>query len=51
MYFDAPADTTPIAAPGFMRALLALNVLALLVLGLLPGGLLSVCVSAIQRSL
>jgi NADH-quinone oxidoreductase subunit N len=51
MYFDAPTDTTPIAAPGFMRALLAFNVLALLVLGLLPGGLLSVCVSAIQRSL
>ncbi|MBL8513849.1 MAG: NADH-quinone oxidoreductase subunit NuoN [Betaproteobacteria bacterium] len=51
MYFDAPTDNTPIAAPGFMRALLAFNVLALLVLGLLPGGLLSVCVSAIQRSL
>jgi NADH-quinone oxidoreductase subunit N len=51
MYFDAPTDTTPVAAPGFMRALLAFNVLALLVLGLLPGGLLSVCVSAIQRSL
>lgn len=51
MYFDAPTDTTPIVAPGFMRTLLAFNVLALLVLGLLPGGLLSVCVSAIQRSL
>ncbi len=51
MYFDPPVDQSPIAAPALVRGLLAVNVLALLALGLLPGGLLSVCVSAIQRSL
>jgi NADH-quinone oxidoreductase subunit N len=51
MYFDEPTDTAPIAAPVEMRALLAVNAFATVVLGLFPGALLTVCVNAIQRSL
>ena len=51
MYFDAPTDTAPIAAPFEMRAVLAVNAFAVLALGIVPGGLMTVCLDAIQRSL
>jgi NADH-quinone oxidoreductase subunit N len=51
MYFDAPTDTTPIAAPTHVRFVMAINVLALLVLGLVPGALMTACFNAIQRSM
>ncbi len=51
MYFDEPTDTAPIAAPVEMRALLAVNAFATLVLGLFPGALLTLCANAIQRTL
>jgi NADH-quinone oxidoreductase subunit N len=51
MYFDAPTDTAPIEAPVDMRAVLTLNAFAIVVLGLFPSGLLSLCLSAIQRSI
>ncbi|HEX4858104.1 MAG TPA: NADH-quinone oxidoreductase subunit NuoN [Usitatibacteraceae bacterium] len=51
MYFDAPQGEMAIVAPGGVRMVMAVNVLALLVLGLVPGGLMSACLSAIQRSL
>ncbi len=50
MYMDDATDSTPIVASGEMRALLALNALAILALGLLPGGLMTVCVHALQSS-
>lgn len=50
MYFDQPTDTAPITASLEMRGLLALNAGAILVLGLVPGGLLTACVNAINRS-
>ena len=51
MYFDEPADTAPIAAGGDVRALLSLNGAAILLFGILPGGLMALCTQAIMRAL
>jgi NADH-quinone oxidoreductase subunit N len=50
MYFDEPTDTALIVAPIEMRAVLTINAFAIIGLGLFPGALMSVCLSAIQRS-
>jgi NADH-quinone oxidoreductase subunit N len=53
MYFDEPVGAT-LAAPtgqGGARALLALNGAAVLVFGLLPGGLMALCRDAITKAL
>ena len=49
MYFDEPKDVSPIEGPAEMRALLSANGLALLVLGLVPQGLMGLCLTAIQH--
>ena len=46
MYFDEPEVTTPIEAPVDFRAVLSINGLAMLGLGVFSGGLIGVCVSA-----
>lgn len=51
MYFDAPLTATTVSAPLDVRMVLTLNGALLLVLGLLPGGLMSLCADAIMRSL
>lgn len=51
MYFDEPTDATPVAEGGAARALLSVNALAVLVLGILPGGLMALCARAITQSL
>ena len=51
MYFDEPADTRPIVSTGEVRALLSLNGAAVLVFGLLPGGLMALCAQAIVKAL
>jgi len=51
MYFDEPADLRPIASTGEVRAILSLNGAAVLVFGLLPGGLMALCAQAIGRAL
>ena len=51
MYFDAPVDNSPLASTADVRALITANGLAVLVLGLLPGGLMELCQRAIQGSL
>jgi len=51
MYFDEPVDTRPIEARLDMRAVLSANGLAVLLLGLLPGGLMALCVRAIVQAL
>ncbi len=47
MYFDAPAQRTPIVTTRSVCALLALNGGAVLMLGILPGPLMSACMYAI----
>lgn len=51
MYFDAPVDETPIAAPLDMRILVSANGLAVALLGLFPQVLMSLCAYALLRSL
>jgi len=51
MYFDAPEDNSPILAPAGMRLLISINGLAILVIGIMPGWLMSLCDQAIRRSL
>jgi len=46
MYFDEPADTTEPDCPPPLRAVISVNGLALLFLGLSPGVLMSLCMSA-----
>jgi len=51
MYFDEPQERSPLGPTRDVRALLSINGLAVLVLGLLPGGLMDLCQRAIQGSL
>ncbi len=51
MYFDEPVETAAIVTSGEVRALLSLNGAAVLIFGLLPGGLMAVCVNAIGKAL
>jgi NADH-quinone oxidoreductase subunit N len=50
MYFDAPADTEPVAAAADTRLLMSANGLAVLALGILPQPLMAVCVYAVGAS-
>jgi NADH-quinone oxidoreductase subunit N len=51
MYFDAPTSNEPLLRSSGVSALLALNGAAVLVLGLLPGGLMALCRDAIVKAL
>jgi len=51
MYFDAPAGSAVLAAPLEVRAVLSLNGALLLILGLVPGGLMALCVNAVTQML
>lgn len=51
MYFDSPTSTAPLTASVEIRAVLTINGALLLVLGLLPGGLMSLCADAVMKML
>ncbi len=51
MYFEAPTDQSPLAPSASMRWVLSLNGLAILFLGVLPGGLMALCEYSIALSL
>ena len=51
MYFDVPLTATGVTATLDVRLVLTLNAGIILVLGLLPQGLMSLCTDAILRSL
>ena len=51
MYFDAPSDETPLAAPADVRVLLSLNGLAVAFFGIFPQTIMSLCAYALLRSL
>ncbi len=48
MYFDKAEDTHPIEASPDMRAVLSLNGVMILALGIFPGGLMALCIGAIS---
>ena len=49
MYFDEPVDTHPIEGTRDVRILLSFNGAAVLLLGILPGGLMQLCAQAIVQ--
>ncbi|HEX7889534.1 MAG TPA: NADH-quinone oxidoreductase subunit NuoN [Ramlibacter sp.] len=51
MYFDAPITATTVAAPADVRVVLTINGALVLVLGILPGGLMTLCADAITKML
>ncbi|MES2398956.1 MAG: NADH-quinone oxidoreductase subunit NuoN [Pseudomonadota bacterium] len=50
MYFDAPqgANTQPIDAPSDVRVVLSINGALILILGIMPGGLMTLCAQSIS---
>ena len=51
MYFDEPTDTSPVSADGDASAVMAVNGLLLLLLGILPGPLMNLCSAAIRQAM
>ena len=51
MYFDAPITATTVSAPADVRVVLTLNGALVLILGILPGGLMTLCAQAIVKTL
>jgi NADH-quinone oxidoreductase subunit N len=51
MYFDAPITATTVSAPADVRLVLTLNGALVLILGILPGGLMTLCAQAIIKTL
>jgi NADH-quinone oxidoreductase subunit N len=51
MWFDEPTDTSAIVVAGDKNLVLALNGLAVLVLGIIPGPLLNACMNAMSKTL
>ena len=49
MYFDEPVDVQPLGARSDVRIMLSLNGAAVLLLGILPGGLMQLCAQAIVQ--
>jgi NADH-quinone oxidoreductase subunit N len=51
MYFDAPTQTAGIEAGLDARSVLSVNGLLVLVLGIVPGGLMTLCAQAVAKLL
>jgi NADH-quinone oxidoreductase subunit N len=51
MYFDAPITATTVSAPADVRTVLTINGAMVLILGLVPSGLMTLCADAIRRTL
>ncbi len=51
MYFDAPITASTVSAPADVRVVLTLNGALVLILGILPGGLMTLCANAIIKTL
>ena len=51
MYFDAPITASTVSASTDVRAVLSINGALVLILGILPGGLMSLCGNAVVQML
>jgi NADH-quinone oxidoreductase subunit N len=51
MYFDAPLTVTTVSAPPDVRSVLTVNGALILILGIVPGGLMTLCAQAIVATL
>ena len=48
MYFDSPVDHAPLRPAFDLRALMSVNGLAMIVLGIMPQGLMEICLASIK---
>ena len=51
MYFDAPITATTVSAPADVRTVLTINGAMVLILGLVPSGLMTLCAEAVKQML
>ena len=51
MYFDEPITVSTVSAPADVRAVLSINGAMILILGIMPGGLMSLCAKAVIQML
>ena len=51
MYFDEPEHEIAVSCSGFAKGLLSLNSILVLVIGIVPAGLMSLCLDAMRRTL
>jgi NADH-quinone oxidoreductase subunit N len=51
MYFDQPITATTVSAPADVRIVLTINGALVLLLGIMPGGLMTMCAQAIVKTL
>jgi NADH-quinone oxidoreductase subunit N len=51
MYFDEPAHEHSVSGSGFAKGLLSLNTILVLVVGIVPASLMSICLDAMRRTL
>jgi NADH-quinone oxidoreductase subunit N len=51
MYFDEPEHQVSVTGSFFTKALLSLNAILVLLLGMLPSGLMNICLDAMRRTL
>ncbi|APC06088.1 NADH:ubiquinone oxidoreductase subunit N [Polynucleobacter asymbioticus] len=51
MYFDEPAHEVTVTGSLFAKGILSLNAILVLVIGIVPAGLMSICLEAMRRTL
>mgnify|MGYP003335885811 FL=1 len=51
MYFDEPAHDHGVSGSGFAKGILSLNTILVLVIGIIPASLMSICLDAMRRTL
>jgi NADH-quinone oxidoreductase subunit N len=51
MYFDQPDHEITISGSSFAKGILGLNSILVLVIGIVPAGLMSLCLDAMRRTL
>ena len=51
MYFDEPITASTVSAPMDVRMVLSINGALVLILGIVPGGLMSLCANAVLAML
>ena len=51
MYFDQPITASTVSAPADVRTVLSINGALVLILGILPSGLMTLCANAIKQML
>jgi NADH-quinone oxidoreductase subunit N len=51
MYFDEPAHKITVSGSSFAKGLLGINSILVLAIGILPAGLMSLCLDAMRRTL